>query len=260
MQKRISLEEISRRTRIRVDTLVRLEKEDHLNLPAEVFVKGFLRAYARTVGIDGEEAVRRYLSQRQNRVSSFGYEADMRRSATGVRRGLFLFSVILAVVIAVSIGLFAFRVDIPYFKAVPGATGAGGKAVDPAIAPEPPAEDAHVISLRKNDDDSPSSPAREGSPAISPLPASEDDEPKVDKRSKPLSLAILTLEETWLKVIVDDQKPKVYKLKPEQRLALEADSGYNLLIGNATGLKIELNGKPYPVHGRHGQVVTVQIP
>ena len=93
------------------------------------------------------------------------------------------------------------------------------------------------------------------------VPASRNvAEAKGDERSKPLSLAILAVADTWLKVIVDDQKPKVYKLKPEDRLALEADTGYNLLIGNAAGLNIELNGKPYPVRGRDGQVVTLQIP
>ena len=55
-----SLEEISRSTKIPTPTLERLERGDVAALPADVFVCGFLRAYAREVGLDGEESVARY--------------------------------------------------------------------------------------------------------------------------------------------------------------------------------------------------------
>ena len=60
LEKKISLEKVSEETRIGLDILKLIDKEDHDNLPAEVFVKGFLRAYARAIGADGEEAVWRY--------------------------------------------------------------------------------------------------------------------------------------------------------------------------------------------------------
>jgi transcriptional regulator with XRE-family HTH domain len=56
----LSIEEIARRTKIPVSQLERLESGDSSSLPADVFVCGFLRAYAREVGLDGEEAVARY--------------------------------------------------------------------------------------------------------------------------------------------------------------------------------------------------------
>jgi cytoskeletal protein RodZ len=63
LEKKISLEKISDETRIGLGTLKLIEKEEHENLPAEVFVKGFLRAYARAIGADGGEAVQRYESR-----------------------------------------------------------------------------------------------------------------------------------------------------------------------------------------------------
>ncbi|MDL1963559.1 MAG: helix-turn-helix domain-containing protein [Deltaproteobacteria bacterium] len=63
LEKRISLEEISNETKIRVENLLLIEKEDLARLP-EVYVKGFLRAYAKALGADEEEAVRRYESSR----------------------------------------------------------------------------------------------------------------------------------------------------------------------------------------------------
>jgi cytoskeletal protein RodZ len=58
-----TIEEIARRTKIPAPTLERLESGERSALPADVFVCGFLRAYAREVGLDGEEAVARFRRQ-----------------------------------------------------------------------------------------------------------------------------------------------------------------------------------------------------
>jgi hypothetical protein len=76
----------------------------------------------------------------------------------------------------------------------------------------------------------------------------------------PLALAVLAGEETWLKVISDNQRPVEYLLKPGEKVTLEARRGFNLLIGNAAGLRLTLNGRPVRVPGKSGQVVTLQLP
>ena len=63
LEKKISLEEVAAQTRIGLGNLMLVEREDHEQLPAEVFVKGFLRSYAAAIGADGDEAVRRYESR-----------------------------------------------------------------------------------------------------------------------------------------------------------------------------------------------------
>ena len=65
LEKAISLEVVSKETRIRKDMLALIEEENHNKLPDEVFVKGFIRAYAEAIGADGDEAVRRYNSRLQ---------------------------------------------------------------------------------------------------------------------------------------------------------------------------------------------------
>ena len=62
IEKRIGLEELSRETKIGIDCLSLIENEQIDKLPPEVFVKGFLRSYAKAVNADGDEAVRRYLA------------------------------------------------------------------------------------------------------------------------------------------------------------------------------------------------------
>ena len=63
LEQKISLERVSEETRIGLEILKLIENEDHEKLPAEAFIKGFLRAYAGAIGIDGKEAVRRYESR-----------------------------------------------------------------------------------------------------------------------------------------------------------------------------------------------------
>src|SRR5215471_10902907 len=58
----ISLEEISSATKISVRLLTALEQGDVRRLPAPAFTRGFIRAYARHLGIDPEEKVNAYLS------------------------------------------------------------------------------------------------------------------------------------------------------------------------------------------------------
>ena len=56
----ISLKEISDATKISKRFLEAIEKNDHRALPAPVFTRGFVREYARYVGLSSEEMVNRY--------------------------------------------------------------------------------------------------------------------------------------------------------------------------------------------------------
>ena len=56
----ISLKEISDATKISKRFLDALERNDHKNLPAPVFTRGFVKEYARYVGLNVEEMVNRY--------------------------------------------------------------------------------------------------------------------------------------------------------------------------------------------------------
>lgn len=64
LEKRITLEKVSEETRIGLGILKSIEQEMLDDLPAEVFLKGFLRAYSTFIGADGNEVIKRYESQR----------------------------------------------------------------------------------------------------------------------------------------------------------------------------------------------------
>jgi hypothetical protein len=59
-RKRLSLDDVSRITKIQPRILEKLESGSLDGLPAEVFVKGFVRSFARCVGLDEAEALDRY--------------------------------------------------------------------------------------------------------------------------------------------------------------------------------------------------------
>jgi cytoskeletal protein RodZ len=61
----MSAGELSRATRIPVAALCRIEDDQFDDLPGEVFVRGFLKAYARAVGLCADEVLARYTSSRR---------------------------------------------------------------------------------------------------------------------------------------------------------------------------------------------------
>jgi cytoskeletal protein RodZ len=64
-ERSMSVEEVSRATRIPVGNLERLENDHFDDLPGEVFVRGFLKAYARAVSIPVDDVLARYTSSRR---------------------------------------------------------------------------------------------------------------------------------------------------------------------------------------------------
>jgi cytoskeletal protein RodZ len=64
-KKRMGLAEVSRVTRIPVATLEAIEQDHFDDLPGEVFVKGFLKSYARAVGLVADDVAARYAASRR---------------------------------------------------------------------------------------------------------------------------------------------------------------------------------------------------
>src|SRR3954469_1970641 len=58
----MSLDDVAKVTKIQPRILERLEAGKLDGLPADVFVRGFVRSFARCVGLDADEALKRYLA------------------------------------------------------------------------------------------------------------------------------------------------------------------------------------------------------
>jgi len=80
-QRGIELDKISNATKISTRMLRALEEEHFDQLPGGVFNKGFVRAYARQVGLDAEEAVSDYLAAlRESQIQAQNILPDFRKS------------------------------------------------------------------------------------------------------------------------------------------------------------------------------------
>ena len=81
-----SLEEISDQTKISLRALKAIEAEDWELLPAEIYIRGFIRCYCETIGLDPNEALLRfeeaylpYKKQKEDRHHHEEYVAGSRR-------------------------------------------------------------------------------------------------------------------------------------------------------------------------------------
>jgi cytoskeletal protein RodZ len=228
LEKKISLEQVSQQTRIGLGNLLLIEQEDHERLPAVVYVKGFLRSYAKAIGADGDEVIRRYESRLDVVEKISSSEFSSKKTARGIWRKL-LVSVVLLICI---IGLSIFAVVL--FRQAPD--------VDTALEQMSAAEKKQAVDT----------PAEKQSLETDIKPAKAVPEKFL--------LHVTAVEDTWLKVIMDEKEPAEYSLKSGDRIELEAAAGFNLLIGNAGGVKITLNDIPVSIPGKSGEVVTIELP
>ena len=227
LEKKMSLEKISAETRIGMSMLQLIEKEDHDKLPDEVFVKGFLRAYAKAIGADGDEAVRRYESRLEVVHKLDNTNLD---SVTGSARSWWK-------LLLVS-GLYLTLIIVILF---------GHGYLEDYVS-------GHASDEKK--------PAGEIVPAASAPASSQtvDQSESKDPNSDKHVLNIAALEDTWMKIIIDNGSSKKYELKAGDQLELMAASNFSILIGNAAGVKIRLNDKSVPVSGKNGEVVNLDLP
>jgi len=215
LEKGFDLDDVSRKTKIGMDYLLFIEKEEHDRLPAEVFVKGFLRAYAQVIGADGDEAVKRYLSSCRIFQDAADFDADF------IKAGPAYWPRVL-----VSIGAMLVIIVLSVFMAPDADDRSSGDMAAIPVSSEPSAPDV------------------------------DQSETAVEK----LSLRILTVEDTWMKIAIDAQSSVEYSFKPGDLIELEASTGYDLFIGNAAGVQLTLNEKPVKISGKSGLVVRLKLP
>ena len=227
----IRLASISDVTRINYSTLQNIEDENHDALPDEVFVKGFLRSYAEIVGANPDEAVQRYLANCHLRRQVARFEADLIRSEKRFWPRLIT-----------SLGALFCLIILTVWVASPPSSARKRIRKTSPVAGTPMKTESTPVSH----------------PTIEP--PIEQLRPAAAAREMPHTLCVVCVKETWLKVMIDEQTPKKFTLNPGDRLELTAKTKFNLMIGNADGVELTLNGTPCPVPGRQGQIVTLQLP
>jgi hypothetical protein len=250
---RINLESVAAETKIRVGLLEAIEKEDHDRLPPPAYVRGMIRTYAKVIGADPQEAIRRY-----NNHCRFDGQLCVAAPAPlaygRLRRWPWLLaSLILAITLVAGVA---------YMLVRPGSTpDLRPEAGRLQPAPQPGTKEQAAAAQPSVTDSESETSGRLPSPAASDQGDSDTLPQAAEAAAGDGYLLNITVnEKTYLKVLIDDQEPMEYTLNTGDRLDLEAARSINMLIGNAGGVQLSLNGKPYPVPGKSGQVVNVVIP
>ncbi len=105
IEKRMSLEEVARATRVPVFSLERIELDRFDELPGEVFVRGFLTAYARAVGLEPDDVLARYTSSRKTAWVTPLPLSSPAKPARGKRFGMAIAFVLLLILFTLALSI-----------------------------------------------------------------------------------------------------------------------------------------------------------
>src|SRR5579863_391957 len=175
----LSLSDVAEQIRIRSVYLAAIEEENWNAIGARVYIRGFLRTYARFLGMDPEEAVAAFNRTQPGMASGPGLPAaEPAASDPAARRG----SLLVWVAAAVAVLLIAFVV----YNEVTMRRGAATANVSQAGAePSPTAAGSAAATA---------SPGAQPTPAASAAGAGPD---------AAKTLALVLSEPSWLRVTVD---------------------------------------------------------
>lgn len=95
-------------------------------------------------------------------------------------------------------------------------------------------------------------------------PSSTENTVTMESQASPVisegkKLMITCKERTWVSVVIDDTEKKEFMLNAHEMIILNAKDMFDLLIGNAGGVKLILNGKDTEFTGKSGEVKRIKL-
>ncbi|MFZ5631747.1 MAG: helix-turn-helix domain-containing protein [Bacillota bacterium] len=225
----ISLENVEEHTKIRRKYLEALENENFEILPGRVYIKGFIKNYARFLGLNANALVSAYEARaplperedefKENKLTSI----EKRGSGSFVKIAIGL----------LAIALVAAFLYLPALTEInkPGPTGDGENKIagdNKTIIPE----------VRTNQGNVPGKP-----------PA---------QKGVNITLSV-TNDECWMSVEIDGKPAFTGFLSAGQIKEFKGNEKISLRLGNAGVVEVEFNGQKMGVLGGVGQVVTKEF-
>lgn len=279
----LTLEQMVSRTRIQEPHLRALEADSFEQLPERVFVKGFVRAYARSLELDEEECLRLFeecsasFYQKEKEGEGIGKTFLRKEGAQKERTSRTMILLLVGGLLLLG-GMVLHQQQSPSssilsrfsqqpveprdevaskpVRANEVVEDSESSAVVPQDGdssvsnPEPVLEtEAGGTSAESAVDDGVSMPSVL-SPGSAPLSS-----PAMGSGDGPLVLEIRTLELTWLVVRSDENEPREALLHPGEIVKWQANERFLLTLGNAGGVEVRLNGVLQGPFGETGVVV-----
>jgi cytoskeleton protein RodZ len=240
-EKGLTLDEVSSVLVLRKRVIAAIESGDWDSLPPPVYVKGYVNQYAALVGIvDLPEAevisteIQPSLKRQKVATTEDRGGALKRRTPKGKR-------IAASAIAAVAVGFLVF-VNLPK------------KA--PVAPPTQSMKDTHQADQTAPKTQAVEPKANNQPVEVSPVAVEPSEKPVLE----PKKLTIVCQERTWVRIVIDGLGQKEFMLKPEEVVMLNAKENFDLLIGNAGGVKLFYNGKDTGFVGKDGEVKHISLP
>lgn len=246
-ERNLSLEEISRITKISKRYLAAIENDDFDQLPAPTFARGFIRAYAAFVGVESEEIVQQYRERYEGLQKEDMVPLDSRLDGLRIRR-----IAVAAVILVVFVGALLWLGRGEKRETQPD-KGEDTKQIDTL---------KEELGLQGNISES----DREGGEGeVKGLPGEvvetkesvvEEEGAEPAKDVSGIELKAVATDKTWIMITIDDASAKEFMIEKGRKLQWDADERITIKVGNAGGVNLFLNGAPLEPLGPAGVVKT----
>jgi cytoskeleton protein RodZ len=263
-RKGVSLREIANRTKISVAALESLERNDISRLPGGIFSRAFVRSYANEVGLDPEATIQDFIAQFPQEAVTAGhtksdpvedtvlFESE-RRAASSVL-WLLLVSIPLAggvLYLSVSRRGEAEEASAAVVRSEPAPVQTAG------TQPVVPAASAPVESAPTPPDVVPAA----APPAVAAASTPADPAPPAaaSTDSDLLTIALQARRPVWISATVDGQKAIGRLLQPGEQETIEVRREMVITAGDASAVRMTLNGSEARALGKTGEVVTARL-
>lgn len=262
----LSLQDLSRRTKISLPILEAIERNDIKNLPGGLYTRGLLRAYAREVGCDPEDVVRRFRESLDGELAE--HEITLEEIARTAERGPNGRRTIPPDStdsdrrrIIGQLAMIAF--------AVLGASLAFG-AFGSTLRPLMHHASAHVLRATARET-APATPVQPPSPPQQPPPQQAPQAPVATSGANPatpapaegdghgLHLAIQLTGPCWLSATVDGARTLYQLFNGGEQTTIEAEKDVVLRVGDPGSFALTINGAAARSLGTAGEPVTVHL-
>jgi len=262
----LSREQITEKTRMRTQVVEAIENDAWGSLPPPVFVRGFLRTYAKVLGISQEAVIELYA--KCTPPESSGQIAPLEPSRNR-RRRTWLILLALTMLAAVY-GTWHFypssQINQGPREVEKKDHGAASAPSERAVVTSPPVRPAvEPVKQETAQARSPSqekvavrSPSQEAPPG--PPPGEPPAKDRADEGDGWLSLTGIVRERTWLRITIDGKEEKEYLFQAGAKPQWRGKEGFYMIIGNAGGIDFDLNGKRVGDLGKPGQVIRLTLP
>lgn len=247
-ERALPIEAIVERTRIQPHILDAIERDDFASIPGGLYARGYLRAYARAVGVDPEEIVRRYVAEQEPApptppAAPRAVAVDAQPAPVGP---VFARAALVLAIAAVPLGVYF--LTSPRGAAVPAVT-TNDAAVDTpdSAGPAVVATSAPARSDVRRVGTAGSEAARRAESAARTVNAS------------PMDVTLLASHRVWVSGDADGTRVVFRLVGAGEEIALSARERVRLRVGDAGALSWRVgDGTPVPL-GRRGEVRDVTI-